>query len=70
MLTKKSELVGWCQKRDVPFVQDPSNVELRYARNRIRSRIVPEALLINPGLHKTVARLVLEQYKRSQTGDT
>jgi tRNA(Ile)-lysidine synthase len=70
MLTKKAELVGWCQKREVPFVHDPSNTELRYARNRIRSRIVPEAMLINPGLHKTVARLVLDQYKRSQPGDT
>ena len=38
-----------------PF-EDPSNYDLRFMRNRIRSRVLPELLQINPGLHKVVLR--------------
>lgn len=38
-------------------VEDPSNHDLRYCRNRIRSNVVPEALKINPGLFKTIQNL-------------
>ena len=68
MLTKKAEFVDWCQRHGVPYLTDPSNADVRYARNRIRGRIVPEALLINPGLHKTVAKLVSEQYRTLKPG--
>ena len=38
-----------------PF-EDPSNRDIRFMRNRIRSRVLPELLQINPGLHKVVLR--------------
>jgi len=38
-----------------PF-EDPSNRDIRFVRNRIRSRVLPELLQINPGLHKVVLR--------------
>ena len=42
-------------------VEDPSNKNLKHSRNRIRNKIVPEALKVNPGLLKTVSNL----YSRS-----
>lgn len=62
MATKKSELLSWCSRRQVPYVSDPSNVNLRFARNRIRHNIVPEALLVNMGLHKVLRRMVEDAY--------
>jgi tRNA(Ile)-lysidine synthase len=67
MTTKKAVFTDWCQRHQVPYLTDPSNTDTRYARNRIRTRIVPEALLVNPGLHKTVAKLVLAQYRQEST---
>ena len=39
---------------------DPSNADLKHARNRIRKNVIPEAVIVNPGLKKTVMNL----YKR------
>jgi tRNA(Ile)-lysidine synthase len=65
LLTKKAEMQDWCDRHGVPYLTDPSNGDTRYARNRIRKNIVPEAMLVNPGLHKVVAKKVLEQYNEA-----
>jgi tRNA(Ile)-lysidine synthase len=58
LLNEKSELYKWCESKNVPFVEDESNSCVDYSRNRIRHNIVPEALLVNPGL-KTVVRKMI-----------
>lgn len=63
LLTKKAEMVAWCDRYQVPYLNDPSNDDLRYMRNRIRHKLIPEALQINPGLRKVVARLVKGAYE-------
>jgi hypothetical protein len=35
-----------------------TNEDMGHARNRVRHGIVPEALLINPGMHKVIAKKV------------
>lgn len=61
LLTKKSELVSWCERKGVPWIEDTSNGDVRYMRNLIRKEIVPQALRVNPGLHKVVRRKILEE---------
>lgn len=71
MMTKKSEFADWCARHGVPHVHDKSNNDTRYARNRIRNNIIPEALAVNPGLHKVVGKLVAAQYaKEAESGST
>lgn len=60
LITPKSEMVGWCTRRGLTWVEDESNVDVRYARNRIRHRIVPEALHVNPGLNTVVRKMYIE----------
>lgn len=67
LCTRHSTLVEWCTRHGIPFVEDPSNTDLRFARNRIRHRIVPEALHVNPGLHTVVRKMVESEYKASST---
>ena len=55
---EKSELVDWCEKKGVPFVEDPSNSSRDYMRNRIRHDIMPHALQVNPGLKKVVRKKI------------
>lgn len=66
LLTSKEELLDWCAGHNVGYVEDPSNKDLSYMRNRVRHRIVPEALAVNPGLRKVVARIVREAYGRER----
>ena len=58
LLNEKSVFYKWCEGKNVPFVEDKSNLSVDYSRNRIRHNIVPEALLVNPGL-KTVVRKMI-----------
>ena len=57
----KSEIIRWANKNKVPHVVDESNSDLRYARNRIRRNILPEALQVNPGLYKVVKKKLQEK---------
>jgi len=63
LLSKKDAILEWADKHSVSYVHDESNDSLKYMRNRIRHRIVPEALKVNPGLHKNVERLLREKYR-------
>ena len=58
ILTKKSFIEAWCKSKKIPFIQDPSNNDTRYSRNRIRNNIMPEILKVNPGIHKVVGRKI------------
>jgi tRNA(Ile)-lysidine synthetase-like protein len=60
LLNEKSVFHNWCINRKVPFIEDESNSCVDYSRNRIRHNIVPEALLVNPGL-KTVVKKMIKQ---------
>ncbi len=58
LLNEKSLFEKWCKQKSVPYVKDQSNECLDYSRNRIRHQIVPEALLVNPGLKTVVKKMV------------
>jgi len=56
LLTPKQELYDWCERHQVPYIEDSSNTDLRFTRNRIRHKIMPQMLQINPGFLKVVSR--------------
>jgi tRNA(Ile)-lysidine synthase len=60
--TSKKDFEHWKHKRSVLFIDDPSNKDVKYARNRIRQIIMPEILQINPGIFKTIKKKVLERF--------
>lgn len=64
LTTPKSEFVSWCERKNVPWIEDSSNQDLKYMRNQIRHRVVPEALVVNPGLHTVVRKIILADITR------
>lgn len=62
ILNKKSVLVNWCYRKNVPYVIDPSNFDSKYMRSLIRNEIVPNALRVNPGLHKVIAKKIRAEW--------
>ena len=61
LTTRKSELISWCQRHDVPWIEDTSNQDSKYMRNYIRNELMPHALRVNPGLHTLVKKVVEKQ---------
>lgn len=64
-LNKKAEFVNWCRRNDVPWIEDTTNKDTSYMRNFIRHEVMQKALVINPGLHKVIAKKVKEDYEKS-----
>jgi tRNA(Ile)-lysidine synthase len=63
--TRKSRLVSWCDRKKVPYIVDPSNSDTKYMRNFIRHVLLPNALIVNPGLYKVVRKKVLKAYNET-----
>jgi tRNA(Ile)-lysidine synthase len=59
--TPKADMREWCEKNRVAWAEDSSNLDCRYMRNHIRHRIVPEALVVNPGLAKVIRKKILAE---------
>lgn len=61
LTTRKQVLIDWCKQHNVSWVEDESNKDVSFPRNRIRHCIVPQALSVNPGLHKVVKKKILSE---------
>jgi len=66
LTTPKEKLQYWCERKAVPWIEDSSNKNVSYARNRIRHNIMPEVLKVNPGIAKVVVRKIYEAYDNQE----
>jgi len=62
LMIKKEEILEWAERNSVPYINDPSNENTGFMRNKIRHEIVPKVLEVNPGIHKVLAKKVRAQY--------
>ncbi len=53
----KEEILAYCQEHRIEFVNDSTNVDTDYTRNRIRSEVVPALRAIHPAAVENAARL-------------
>jgi tRNA(Ile)-lysidine synthase len=53
----RSDTIAVCAATGITPREDPSNRSLRYARNRVRRRVIPELQVINPQVTEALARL-------------
>ena len=63
MLNLKSEMINWCVNHQVPWLEDPSNLDTKYMRNKIRHDILPRYLELNPGFAKVISKQIIIQLK-------
>ena len=54
---RKADTAAYCAARGVTPREDASNADLRYARNRVRHRVMPELAALNPAVAEALARL-------------
>jgi tRNA(Ile)-lysidine synthase len=65
LTTMKSDLVAWSVKNGVEWLEDASNQDTNFPRNRIRNEMMEQCLKINPGIHKTIKKKILNQLELS-----
>jgi tRNA(Ile)-lysidine synthase len=53
----RSDTVAVCEAAQIAPREDPTNRSLRFARNRIRLRVLPELAKLNPEVTSAIARL-------------
>lgn len=53
---RKAELAAYLRERGIPHVEDDSNRDRRYLRNRIRAEVIPRLTALNPNIADTLAR--------------
>lgn len=64
LLNKKKNLVSWCERKNVPYIEDASNYDRRFDRSKIRHDIMPHVLKVNPGIYKVMRKKLKEVYER------
>lgn len=63
LLTSKAELIDWATRKNVDWIEDQSNADIKYTRNYIRHELMPHALRVNPGLHSMLRKKIVEREK-------
>lgn len=53
----RQQVRDYCFQQGLPFVEDASNLDLRFSRNRIRHRVLPELRRLNPRVDEALERL-------------
>jgi tRNA(Ile)-lysidine synthase len=63
---RRTEILRYLRRRSIPFVEDPSNADLRFARARIRHRILPALAAENPRVVEALVALAAAARARGQ----
>ncbi len=53
----RAEIETYCAQREIPFVNDSTNTDVAYSRNRIRHMVIPQLKAINPQVVAACTRL-------------
>ncbi|MBM88273.1 MAG: tRNA lysidine(34) synthetase TilS [Gammaproteobacteria bacterium] len=69
LLNRKQTLINWCRRNDVDYITDSTNRNDLYSRGYIRNHIIPTIGRINPGIHKTMKKKIIEEFTREEGYD-
>jgi len=50
LFASRSEIAALAAEKDISYREDSSNIQLKYTRNRIRHKVVPEMEKVSPGV--------------------
>lgn len=53
---RRAQTAAHCAAQGLPPLHDPSNLDLRFFRNRLRHELIPQLLVYSPGIEATLLR--------------
>ena len=63
LMTSKNTIKNYASRKMVEWVEDPSNQTTNYMRNHVRLKVMPEVLVVNPGIRTTIRKKLIENFK-------
>ena len=62
LMTSRKKIKEYAERKEVRWIEDPSNAKTDYMRNYIRHSMMPHILKINPGIRTMVRKKMIESY--------
>ena len=62
LMTTKKDIESYAERKQVSWIQDPSNQKTNFMRNHVRHNVMPQVLVVNPGLRTTIRKKLIETY--------
>ena len=63
LMTSKKTIKDYAKRKNVKWIEDPSNQNTNFIRNHVRKKVVPEVLVVNPGIRTTIRKKLIENFK-------
>jgi tRNA(Ile)-lysidine synthase len=57
-LWRRKDINDYVKRYNIPYVEDPTNTDTKYLRNKVRHQVVPLALEINQGIYNMVEKAI------------
>ena len=62
LMTSRKVLKNYAERKEVEWIEDPSNAKTEYMRNYVRHTMMPHILKINPGVRTMIRKKLIETY--------
>jgi len=54
LFASRKDIAAYAAEKKISFREDSSNAQVKYTRNRVRHRIIPEMEIVNPGVNDAI----------------
>ena len=62
LMTSKKAIKNYVERKNVLWIEDPSNQKTNFMRNHVRYNVMPQVLKVNPGIRSTIRKKLIETY--------
>ena len=62
LLTSKKVIKDYAERKGLEWCEDPSNQKTNFMRNHVRHKVMPQVLVVNPGIRNTIRKKLIETY--------
>jgi len=69
LFATRNDIAEYASDKGIEYREDSSNAELKYTRNRIRHRVIPEMEKIRPGIAETITATISHLKSTSEIVD-
>ena len=62
LMTSKKIIKQYAERKNIKWIEDPSNQHTNFMRNHVRHNVMPQVLIVNPGIRSTIRKKLIETY--------
>ncbi len=62
LMTSKKVVKEYAERKNVVWCEDPSNQKTNFMRNHVRHKVMPQVLVVNPGIRNMIRKKLMETY--------